>query len=243
MKRKPDFSNLLKVLKRQRPSRPTLFEFFMNDDLYAHYAGPDIAGRTDELAPARTRVWAFANAGYDYANIWPLPAFSFPRPEFHRQENLSLNDGAVITDRASFDAYQWPDPESVDYSACEKIASELPEGMKLVACGPGGVLEVTIQLVGFEHLCILTMTDPDLARDVFDKVGSCLLKYYSIISSFPTVGACVGNDDWGFKTQTMLSPDMMRTYVFPWHKKIVAAIHANGKPAILHSCGNLTEVV
>ncbi len=41
----------------------------------------------------------------------------------------------------------------------------------------------------------------------------------------------------------MLSPDDLRRYVFPWHKKIVEIIHAAEKPAILHSCGNLVLVM
>ena len=57
------------------------------------------------------------------------------------------------------------------------------------------------------------------------------------------MGACIVNDDWGFKNQTMFSPDMLRRWVFPWHKKIVSAIHDAGKPAILHSCGQLKDVM
>ena len=53
----------------------------------------------------------------------------------------------------------------------------------------------------------------------------------------------ISNDDWGFKTQTMLPPEMLREFVFPWHKKIVQTIHKVGKPAILHSCGNLDKVM
>ena len=41
----------------------------------------------------------------------------------------------------------------------------------------------------------------------------------------------------------MLSPEDMRQYVFPWHKQIVEVIHQTGKPAILHSCGNLEKVM
>jgi uroporphyrinogen decarboxylase len=57
------------------------------------------------------------------------------------------------------------------------------------------------------------------------------------------VGVCVVNDDWGFKTQLMFPPEMMELYVFPYIRKIVEVIHANGKPAILHSCGNLKEIM
>jgi uroporphyrinogen decarboxylase len=35
----------------------------------------------------------------------------------------------------------------------------------------------------------------------------------------------------------------MRKYVFPWHEKIVKTIHAAGKPAILHSCGEAREIM
>ena len=39
MKREPDFGNLLKVLERKVPDRPTLFEFFLNPRLYRELAG------------------------------------------------------------------------------------------------------------------------------------------------------------------------------------------------------------
>jgi len=69
------------------------------------------------------------------------------------------------------------------------------------------------------------------------------VRYYVRCLQRGVVGAVIGNDDWGFKSQTMLSPDDMRKFVFPWHRQIVAAAHAAGRPAILHSCGNLDEVL
>jgi uroporphyrinogen decarboxylase len=82
-----------------------------------------------------------------------------------------------------------------------------------------------------------------LARDVFAGGGSRLAPHYQLAAPHASVGACISNDDWGFKTQLMLSPAAMREYVFPWHRRIVEAIHAAGKPAILHSCGNLETVM
>ena len=42
---KPDFGNLLKVLRREVPDRPTLFEFFLNAPLYEKLAGPEIVAQ------------------------------------------------------------------------------------------------------------------------------------------------------------------------------------------------------
>jgi uroporphyrinogen decarboxylase len=90
---------------------------------------------------------------------------------------------------------------------------------------------------------MLLVDDPVLVRDLFDAVGERLVRYYEICAKFETVGALISNDDWGFKTSTMLSPADLRRYVFPWHKKIVKTIHSAGTPAILHCCGNLEQVM
>ncbi|HEY5583276.1 MAG TPA: uroporphyrinogen decarboxylase family protein [Ruminiclostridium sp.] len=240
--RNPDFTNILKVLRCEKPSRPTLFEFFLNDRLYKFLAGDDIYSMTDKLASYRMLIHAFKNAGYDYATVQGSN-FSFPKGAKHAGKSISQNEGALITDRDSFKKYIWPDADSFDYSALLEIKQELPEGMKLIVWGPGGVLENVTELVGFENLCFMLYEDPELVQEIFDEVGSRLLRYYQICAPFDTVGALISNDDWGYNSQTMLKPSDMRKYVFPWHKKIVETIHASGKPAILHSCGNLNEVM
>lgn len=238
----PDFNNLLSVLRCGKPARPTLFEFFLNDRIYRKLAGQ--AWTDDPSTPARWRrlIAAFRAAGYDYATVEGSP-FRFPGGEHDRAQTKSLNQGAVITDRKTFDAYTWPDPDAFDYTNLKTIAPDLPRGMKLIVCGPCGVLENAISLVGFDNLCFLLADDPGLVADIFDQIGSRLVRHYAKVAAHDTVGACISNDDWGFKTQTMLSVADMRKYVFPWHVKIVEAIHAAGKPAILHSCGEAREIM
>jgi uroporphyrinogen decarboxylase len=85
--------------------------------------------------------------------------------------------------------------------------------------------------------------DPDLVKALFDSVGSRLARYYEIALQFDTVGFVCLNDDWGFNTQTFLSPEQMREYVFPWHKKMIDISHAAGRPVMLHSCGNMRDVI
>ncbi|HEY3378685.1 MAG TPA: uroporphyrinogen decarboxylase family protein [Armatimonadota bacterium] len=237
----PNFENLLRVLRREAPSRPTLFEFFLNDPLYLQLSGMQ-EKPTDKLEAGRMYIQAYANAGYDYTTTHGAN-FGFPSKAVAHQASRSMNDTAVIADRADFDAYPWPDPNESDYSPLEILAPDLPAGMKFVAYGPGGVLENVMQLVGYETLCLLTMDDPQLVEDIFTAVGSRFVRYYEICAQFDSVGALISNDDWGFNTQTMLAPDDMRRYVFPWHRRIVETIHAAGKPAILHSCGNLASVM
>ena len=160
-----------------------------------------------------------------------------PCRERHKESSLSLNEGGLITDGASFDRYRWPDLAAVDFGLIDRLAPWVPRGMKLIPHGPCGVEENAIRIVGYDRLCYMMADDPGLAQAIFDRIGAALEGYYREVCAHPLVGAAISNDDWGFKTQPLLSPAQMERYVFPWHKRIVAAIHGSGKPAILHSCG------
>lgn len=224
--RKPNFENILKVLKCEKPDRPTLFEFFLNGPLYERLGGK----------PENRCLEAFHRAGYDYTTFHV--GFYFPKGERHHDKSISLNEGALITDWKSFEKYPWPVVEDSDYDILKRVAPEIPKGMKLIVPGPCGVLENIIQLTGYDNLCMMLYDDPELVRQITDNVGSRLVRHYEIVGKYETVGAMISNDDWGFRSQPMLSPDDMKKYIVPWHVKIVEAIHSHGKPAILHSCGN-----
>ncbi|MHB9110890.1 MAG: uroporphyrinogen decarboxylase family protein [Armatimonadota bacterium] len=237
--REPNFNNLLKVLRCEEPERPTLFEFFLNPRLYKRLVGSQWSENTDLPSRYSNMIVAFGSAGYDYATVGGS-TFRFPSGEKAAEKTVSLNEGAVITDRKSFDAYPWAMPDPAEY---DSLQMELPRGMKFIVNGPGGVLENVIWLMGYDNLCFQLADEPALIEDIFEAIGSRLVRHYELAVKYDTVGACISNDDWGFKTQTMLSAADMRKYVFPWHKRIVETIHAAGKPVVLHSCGNLAPVM
>jgi len=237
---KPDFEQMLRVLRREKPSRPVLFELFMNPVVYGILAGREPEDDS-QMAYYRQVIDAFQAAGYDYASVHGSE-YGFQSMREQHEKTISLNQGFVITDEKSYEAYDWMDPDKCDFSRLEKLNAYLPEGMKLMAMGPGGVLENVIALTGYDNLCLMLYDDPDLAKAIFDEVGSGLLRYYELAAEYDSVGMLMSNDDWGFNTQTFLSPADMREYVFPWHKKIVQAGHKRGKPVLLHSCGNAGNI-
>jgi len=241
----PDIEMLFKVLRREKTHRPVLFEFIVNLETCR-----DVAGRKKQPEPGSLELYrmvidAFRNLGYDCAPVytWKSELFSFPKGDHDSLASRSQNQGALITDRKSFDSYPWPDAGTGNYELYSQLSDYLPDGMKLLGFSNGGILENATDIVGFETLCLMYLADPDLTGAIFENIGKRLLKFYSIVASMESVGACVVNDDWGFKTQTMFPPEMMEKHVFPYTRKIVEVIHANGKPAILHSCGNLSNIM
>lgn len=243
IKSEPNFNNLLKILNGSRPDRPTLFEFSISVKLCEKLAGNDIpVEKDDPLYPYLSNIYGYRNAGYDFSSII-LPDFSFQSNNDHVLSTKSLNEGAVIKDRRDYENYRWPDPEKADYSLLDKLEPYLPEGMKLMVFSPDGILENTIKLIGFDSLCMMIYEDEELLTDIFNEVGSRLLKYYSNCIKHNSIGILFGNDDWGFKNQTMISPEHLRQFVFPWYKKIVSISTEFNKPAAIHSCGQIFDVI
>jgi uroporphyrinogen decarboxylase len=185
------------------------------------------------------RLYAYHAAGYDYVCVegCMLP---FPVKERRRLSSHSLNDGVSIRMMRDAENAAWPDISALDWSSLDAVSAELPEGMGIIACpSGGGVLETMIELMGFDGLCVALFEDRPLVRFVAERVGQALLAYYEQVLSHPSVFSIISSDDWGFKTQTMLSPNDLREFVLPWHRRFVQAADKCGKPALLHSCGQI----
>ena len=256
----PDFGRFEKVLRREgEPDRVPFYELFSNIEPEVMAAIGADQGPTDPEAPWSSdpdvrrsvlrRHIAYQHAlGYDYCNCGGV-GFGFPREKLQSAETTEgersyvRGSDATIRCREDFEEYPWTVMSGVDYSPLEAVGAMLPEGMKAVTNGPGGVLENVMWLLGYEGISYLLYDDEPLIGDMFDAVGSRLAEYLGTAAGFEAVGACCLGDDMGFKTATMVSPDVLRKYVFPWHKRIVDAVHARGKPVILHSCGNLSAVM
>ncbi len=253
---RPNFRRFEQVLRRQgEPDRVPFYELFSNiqTEVLASIGKADPPPPPD--APAMEReahAWrqdiAYQTAlGYDYVNAGAC-CFGFPRKENPRaatpqgERAYFLASSHTIANRADFETYPWPDMSKVDYSPLDRIGGHLPPGMKVIP-GASGVLENAMWLLGYEGISYLLFEDERLVADLFDAIGSRIVEILGRQAAFDVVGAVNLGDDLGFRTQTLISPAALREYVFPWHKKIVDAVHRHGKPAILHACGNVSEVM
>ena len=252
IKSTPNFSRLEMVLKRQgEPDRVPFYELYSNIEEKVLGKPFSKEGLTDEEQweyGIKRHIEHQLMMGYDYI-ICGANNFAFPKKERAITATKEGERGYVrggdktIANREDFEKYPWPKMDEISYSHLEKIEKMLPEGMKAIAQGPGGVLENVMWLLGYEGISYLLVDDSNLVEDMFYEVGSRIVVLFRNYASFQDVGALVLGDDMGFKTQTMLPPNLLRKYVFPWHKKIVEVTHEKGKPIILHSCGNLNAVM
>jgi uroporphyrinogen decarboxylase len=254
----PDFRRLRTVLRRQVPDRVPFFEIFSNieDPVLKALGDPQLPNARDLPQPVNAACRDFLRhvrhqywLGYDYASVREsMTGFAFTQKErpvavtAQGDRPYMTQELKTIANRADLENYRWPDMRAIDYSVFDFACRLLPEGMGLIGDSPG-VFENVMWLLGYEGISYLMYDEPDLIADVFEEVGRRVVEYFRTLASIERIGALRYGDDLGFKTQLLLPPDLFRRYVLPWHRQIVAAAHAAGKPIILHSCGNLSAVM
>ncbi len=181
---KPDFDNLLATLYRQKSKRTPIFEFIINNP--SRFKKPMIGyqPKKDKLDPFREYIHLYHRLGYDFVSlpVWEANLLSFPFSSHDEKNSRSLNVDSTIIDRNSFENYSWPDPEIGEYDVLENLTKELPDGMKFIIIGNYGVLENAVNLVGFDKLSLMLFEEPDLVKDIFNAIGSRLLRYYEMNS-------------------------------------------------------------
>lgn len=234
---KPDFRNLELILRKKPAPRPVMFDFIIGEEKEKMLLG-GIRRTGTELDRVISNLQAFEAAGFDHASI-VVRGLTFPRKTDEHQgaKTKSLNEGATIVDWKTFSEYPWPEISACDFSILAEAGKRLSQGVRFIPFSLDGILENAIGIMGYENLCLSLYDDPELVAAVFQNVGRRIDQYFTECLKHPEVGAILCNDDWGFNTQTMIAPDLLRIHVFPWYKKIVEKAHACGKYAILHSCG------
>ena len=251
----PNFERFRHVLKRGTCSRVPLVELAIAEEtLTALHGGPLIPlsrqdGQEQFRAAIRQRIRLWHGLGYDYYRV---------RAEIPFQvETLAARDTAaslsgerrwanehegVIKSCADLEAYPWPTPSAIDYSAAEAAQGALPDGMGLIGFS-GGVLEWSSSLLGLQGMMLLLYDNPDLVLTVVDRVGQTIYDAFHTFCGMDNVFALWLGDDMGFKTATLLQPQHLRQYILPWHKRYAELAHQTGRLFLLHSCGHLESIM
>jgi uroporphyrinogen decarboxylase len=238
----PDFEQFRKALTRVgTPTHLPFYEHIASGGFINHRLGVDL----DRLAGRdywQLIVEFWLGLGFDC-----VPMEIAPRLHLGDNNGRGLSHGsearAVIRTRAEFDAYDWPEPASaVSLEPFEIVAQLLPEGAKIVGGVGAGPFEWVSQMMGVVGLSYALLDDPQLVADMFHRVRQIHSSAVRQLATMDAIGALRQGDDLGFKTATFLPPHQLREWVFPIYRDMVDAAHDQGKPFILHSCGNLTEV-
>ncbi|MGQ9681812.1 MAG: uroporphyrinogen decarboxylase family protein [Anaerolineae bacterium] len=252
-----DIEGLERNLRRQgTPDRVYYLELFLDYEVEeAIAAGYDLLRGLDPgdaHYQYRRAIALYRFLGYECVN-YSIPQFQFPRDNYIRsQDTASLTRGAgrqwideahgVIASWEDFERYPWPDASTYDLSGLDWLERNLPDDMG-VAATCHSVFEEVTWLLSYQGLCYALYDQPDLVDALFARVGALHLQAAEILAQYSRVRLLFGGDDMGYKTATMVPARVLIEKSLPWHARMAEAAHRQGKLYLLHSCGNLTEIM
>jgi len=149
-----------------------------------------------------------------------------------------------ITNWEEYEAYPWPDPKKATTRSLEWYNENLPEGMCIIGSGGfGHFCEYLTWLMGYESLCYALYDQRDLVAAISERLLYMFRIVLESMLRFDHVKIVWGSDDMGFRSGTLISPGDLREFVLPGHKLMAEMSHDAGLPYLLHSCGNLAEIM
>ncbi len=152
--------------------------------------------------------------------------------------------------RENWERYEFPKPKSqkwfVNLEQILKKNARLKDPFSVwgVINGP---FEPTWQLLsdGWPAFFILHRRDPGLAKDIISKVTDyCIDAGQEMVRR--GVDAIRIGDDYALNEGLMTAPRVWKEIIFPSHQRLVAGLKEEGGPdfpVILHSDGNLTDIL
>ncbi len=189
--------------------------------------------------------------GYDFVRVevsLPLPAISHLTGdtakgwEDHNRAWQGLEPGVIQT-REDFENYPWPELGDNNFYIHRYICDHLPDGLGFMTCHAGGVYEHVSRLMGYEGLCYALKDNRELVKAVTDKLGALIYEYDKRLLDLEGVSVIFQGEDLGFNTQTLISPEDIRAFFLPWHKKFASQAHNAGRPYYMHSCGKVDDLM
>ena len=245
----PDYTNLQKAACNVECERFPLYEHSVAPCVAEAVLGREFAGllwgdHAEKKEYFRLFCEFYQKMGYDTIS-------------FEASSRGTLIDGGALDCHKKGAIQTWEDFERYPFDEIPEIyrqrydgqfralAETLPPGMKAVGGVGNGVFELIQDLVGYMDLCYMSEDDPELYAALFARIGKMSLTIWEDFMKNHSDAFCVlrFGDDLGFKSNTLISAEDIRAHVIPQYKPIIDLVHRYHKPFLLHSCGNLFNVM
>jgi uroporphyrinogen decarboxylase len=253
----PDWQGLVNcILRRETPERvyhvELLFDPEVQDAIMRRSGLLDNGEPEDAMFPLQREMAVRQFLGQDFVRCGlDDVTMVFHRSTAEDTSALQRNAGRTFVDSGTgpvttweeFERYEWPDPDKAGTQSLEWMSNNLPENMCLATTGFGHFAEHLTWLMGFEHMCMSLYDNRSLVGAVCEKLLDINTRMLKRLLTFDSVRLIWASDDMGFRTGTMISPDDLREFILPAHKRMAQMAHEAGRPYILHSCGNLRQIM
>lgn len=105
-----------------------------------------------------------------------------------------------------------------------------------------GFFERAWSLRGMENALVDMLADPEFAQEMYSHIFDHHMALLDRVLD-RSFDALYFGDDWGQQNGLIMGPDLWRQFIKPGVSKIFDRAKRKGKAIVLHSCGDLREII
>jgi len=141
----------------------------------------------------------------------------------------------------------WPDIDAWDWAGSKELNKDFFDpNIAYMTWFQTGWFERLISFMGFEDAAVAVFDEDqqDAVIALFDKLADLYIRMIDkYVEYFPAIDGFFMHDDWGSQKETFFAPEIVEKVIVPSMKKVTDHIHAIGRIAELHSCGQIMRQV
>jgi uroporphyrinogen decarboxylase len=244
-----DYRHMLAVLNNQRPLRLPIYEHIISPEIMEQVLKVQVVGLNEGDDASLQEFFR------QYCRFFQEMTYDTVSFEITITDQLP-DHGAIlggrpgpIQNRQDFDVYPWEELPELYWKTADRqfeaLGRNLPAGMKALGGVGNGVFEISEDLVGFQYLAYLSQDDPGLFADLYHQIGDLMVTIWTrfLDRYCRDFVICRFGDDLGYKTSTLVSPNMIREHIIPQYRRVIELIKRAGMPFLWHSCGKIFAIM
>lgn len=214
--------------------------------LMSHFGAGDYAALKRKLGDD---VWPVELPYHSEVSDAIYMAFDFSRKGHLEEGERTLNSPGFfedVTDPAAVDDFPWPVAHKhISPAECLSAVEAAPDDYARLGVVWSAHFQDACAAFGMETALMNMLTEPAMFRAVIDRITAFYLEANEIFyqATRGKLDAVLIGNDFGSQSCLMLSRDLIREYVLPGTRELIAQAKRYNLKVIHHSCGAISEII
>ncbi len=159
------------------------------------------------------------------------------------EKDIGNVEGLVLPE-PTLDGYEFPDPENpILYEGIEEKIKANRDKFILYSIG-FSLYERYWCLRGMENSMLDFIMYPDFCKDLLQKIADFNIAVIkNVCDRYPEIDGIYFGDDWGAQKGLQMGKDLWMEFIYPQVKRMYANTKEHGKYQLIHSCGDISEII
>lgn len=162
--------------------------------------------------------------------------------EYEEYASSPLGFAETAEDLEKYD--RWPDIEKFDFANLSKKIGDAHKKY-YIKLETGGLFELAWALRGYERFMMDMVLNPEIPHVIMGKLTDFFCEYVRRAMEYAgdKIDMIYTYDDIASQNGLLISKDMWKEFIRPYHVKLNSVIKSYGKTIMYHSCGAVYDVI